>query len=64
MAILIVLGIRTTMGEEDFASWGWRLPFLLSAILLAVSIWIRLKLNEIADVPGDEGGGHGNRKLR
>jgi MFS family permease len=46
MAILIVLGIRTWMGEAAFADWGWRIPFLLSAILLAVSIWIRLKLNE------------------
>jgi MFS family permease len=46
MAILLVLGIRTWMGEAAFGDWGWRLPFLLSAILLAVSIWIRLKLNE------------------
>jgi MFS family permease len=51
MALLIVLGIRTWMGETAFAgngslSDGWRIPFLLSAILLAVSIWIRLKLNE------------------
>ena len=46
MALLLILGIRTTMGEEAFGDWGWRIPFLLSAILLAVSIWIRLKLNE------------------
>jgi MFS family permease len=46
MALLLILGIRTSMGEDDFGAWGWRLPFLLSAILLAVSIWIRLKLNE------------------
>jgi MFS family permease len=46
MALLIVLGIRTGQGEPNFASWGWRIPFLLSAVLLAVSIWIRLKLNE------------------
>ena len=46
MALLLVLGIRAAMGEEAFGEWGWRVPFLLSAILLAVSIWIRLKLNE------------------
>jgi MFS family permease len=46
MALLLVLGIRSYQGEPTFASWGWRIPFLLSAILLAVSIWIRLKLNE------------------
>ena len=46
MALLLILGIRTGMGEKEFGDWGWRIPFLLSAILLAVSIWIRLKLNE------------------
>jgi hypothetical protein len=46
MALLLILGIRTAMGEEAFSDWGWRIPFLLSAILLIVSIWIRLKLNE------------------
>ena len=46
MALLLILGIRTAMGEEAFSDWGWRIPFLLSAILLAVSLWIRLKLNE------------------
>jgi MFS family permease len=46
MALLLILGIRTAMGEQAFSDWGWRIPFLLSAILLAVSIWIRLRLNE------------------
>src|SRR5271169_3415771 len=46
LALLLILGIRTSMGEEAFGDWGWRIPFLLSAILLAVSLWIRLKLNE------------------
>ena len=46
MALLLILGIRTAIGEAAFADWGWRVPFLLSAVLLAVSIWIRLKLNE------------------
>src|SRR5688500_14632052 len=46
MAIIVILGIRTYMGEEAFTEWGWRLPFLLSAFLLIVSVWIRLSLNE------------------
>jgi MFS family permease len=46
MALLLVLGVRTGIGEEAFAAWGWRVPFLVSAILLVVSLWIRLQLNE------------------
>jgi MFS family permease len=46
MALLLILGIRSVMGEADFLEWGWRIPFLLSAILLGVSVWIRLKLAE------------------
>jgi len=46
MALLLILGIRSAMGETDFLEWGWRIPFLLSAILLGVSIWIRLRLAE------------------
>src|SRR6185295_9218836 len=40
------LAIRNVMGEAAFADWGWRVPFLLSIVLLVVSVWIRLKLNE------------------
>jgi MFS family permease len=46
MALLIILGIRTAMGEAAFNEWGWRIPFLLSVVLLGVSIWIRLQLAE------------------
>ncbi len=46
LALLLILGIRSWMGEESFGDWGWRIPFLLSGILLLVSIWIRLSLNE------------------
>ena len=45
-ALLVVIGIRTVMGEEAFADWGWRIPFLVSIILLAISMWIRLQLSE------------------
>ena len=46
LALLLILGFRTAMGEDTFGNWGWRIPFLFSAVLLAVSIWIRLKLNK------------------
>jgi MFS family permease len=45
-ALLVVIGTRTMLGEEAFADWGWRVPFLLSILLLAVSLWIRLQLEE------------------
>src|SRR3954467_10601528 len=46
LSLLIILGTRTWMGEEKFGDWGWRIPFLISFILLGISIWIRLSLNE------------------
>ena len=46
LALVIIWICRNQMNVDDFRSWGWRVPFLLSAILLAVSIYIRLKLNE------------------
>lgn len=45
-ALLVVIGIRTAIGEAAFAEWGWRLPFLVSIVLLGVSLWIRLQLAE------------------
>lgn len=45
-ALLVTLGARAAVGEAAFARWGWRLPFLASAGLLAISLWIRLKLTE------------------
>ena len=45
-ALLVVIAIRTWLGEEAFAAWGWRLPFLLSILLLAISLWSRMKLEE------------------
>lgn len=46
LSLLIILGVRTAMGEEEFAAWGWRIPFLVSVLLLGVSVWIRLSMNE------------------
>ena len=46
LSLIVILSIRTAIGEAEFADWGWRLPFLLSVVLLGVSVWIRLSLNE------------------
>ena len=46
LSLLVILGVRTTLGEEAFADWGWRIPFLVSILLLAVSVWIRMTLSE------------------
>jgi hypothetical protein len=46
LSLLVILGTRTAIGEAEFAAWGWRVPFLVSIFLLAVSVWIRLSMNE------------------
>ena len=46
LSLLVILGTRTAMGEPAFNDWGWRIPFLVSILLLAVSVWIRLSLSE------------------
>src|ERR1700734_1645903 len=45
-ALLVVIGCRLYLGEDAFKEWGWRIPFWVSAILLAVSMWIRMQLAE------------------
>ena len=45
-ALLVIVATRSYMGEDDFNSWGWRIPFLASAVLLAISLWMRAKLSE------------------
>ncbi len=46
LSLIVILGLRLSMSAEDFAAYGWRIPFLLSIVLLAFSIWIRLQLSE------------------
>jgi hypothetical protein len=45
-ALLVVIGTRTYVGEDAFKAWGWRIPFLVSILLLAISLWIRMQLAE------------------
>ena len=46
LSIIVVLLCRFAIPEDDFAAWGWRVPFLLSILLLAISLWMRFKLSE------------------
>lgn len=46
LSLMVILGTRTLIGEEAFADWGWRVPFILSVVMLAISVWIRLSMNE------------------
>src|SRR5215217_5651338 len=44
--LLVILGTRGAVGEEAFLDWGWRVPFLVSIVLLIISVWLRFKLSE------------------
>ena len=46
LSLMVILGVRTWMGDAAFAEWGWRIPFIVSILLLAISVWIRLSMNE------------------
>ncbi|HEV7386810.1 MAG TPA: MFS transporter [Phenylobacterium sp.] len=46
LSLIVIILVRTRVGEDAFKAWGWRVPFLASAALLVVSLWIRLRLNE------------------
>jgi len=45
-ALLVIVATRSALGEEAFADWGWRIPFLASVFLLGISLWMRIKLSE------------------
>jgi len=45
-ALLVIVAARTALGEDAFLAWGWRIPFLVSALLLVISVWMRAKLAE------------------
>ena len=46
LSLIVIIAVRARLGEDAFKAWGWRIPFLASALLLIVSLWIRLRLNE------------------
>lgn len=46
LSLIVILIVQGSMSKETFAAWGWRVPFIVSFILLGVSIWIRLSLSE------------------
>src|SRR4051794_19476424 len=46
LSLLVIIGVKTSLGDAAFADFGWRIPFLLSIFLLAISVWIRLSMNE------------------
>ena len=46
LSLMVILGTRTAVGEAAFADWGWRVPFIVSIVLLGISVWIRLSMNE------------------
>jgi predicted MFS family arabinose efflux permease len=46
LSVIVIVGVSTLLGPKAFGEWGWRVPFLVSIILLGVSVWIRLSLNE------------------
>ncbi|WP_448785493.1 MFS transporter [Brucella intermedia] len=47
LSLLVILGIQTIMSKEAFAAWGWRIPFLVSILLLGISVWIRMQMSEL-----------------
>lgn len=46
LSLLVILGTRLGLGDATFDAWGWRIPFLVSSLLLAVSVYIRMQLQE------------------
>ncbi len=46
LSLMVILTVRTLVGEKEFAAWGWRIPFLMSIFLLGISVWIRLQMEE------------------
>lgn len=61
LAVGIIIPLRLGLGSETFTAWGWRLPFLISVVLLAVSVWIRLMLDETPEFKRMKAEGRGSK---
>ncbi len=46
LSLLVILGAQTLLSKDAFAAWGWRIPFLVSVLLLGISVWIRMQMSE------------------
>jgi MFS family permease len=46
LSIMVIIGTKTYLGDDAFSEWGWRVPFIVSAIMIAISVYIRLKMSE------------------
>jgi len=57
VSLAVIIATRTYFGTQAFDEWAWRVPFLVSFLLVAIAIYIRLQLQETADLPGDQGEG-------
>ena len=62
LSLMVILGTRTALGEEAFAAWGWRIPFLVSVLLLGASVWIRMSMEESPVFKQMKAEGRGSRK--
>jgi Sugar (and other) transporter len=61
LSLLVIMALRALIGEESFELYGWRFPFLLSFVLLVVSVWMRLQLNETPAFRQMKAQGRGSR---
>jgi hypothetical protein len=61
LSLVVIMGFRALIGEEDFEIYGWRFPFLLSFVLLVASVWMRLQLKETPAFRQMKAQGRGSR---
>ena len=62
LSLLVILSVRKVVGEDSFQAFGWRIPFLISVLLLGVSLWIRLQLSESPSFQKMVAEGKGSKK--